>query len=606
MAERRLPIVPFDHEHLSQRLGLAAGRFGSETIDQQEIEHLISVVTRCSALIGNVYTDGRLRAILRDNPRRLAALVASPWFRLAGEADLQSTLMRLRRVPDQVREVGDQALFDVAITGRSLVRGLPLGELGRKAYLLAAEVLEHLADDARLREHFVSNGFGPTLKVEDEIQFLRRCADRFDLYSRLLRAAEEEPAAGEVRTLQLSLPVTLPVGAPLPVPVRTARLFAGEETGRERLLAAYERLLLFAAVDLEALRRELSQEVVDQDQAIATLIDDFAMFAVGTQNLTRPASYFLVGPTGVGKNHLVETLARRMGQQWGLEIPMLTIEGPNYTYPSDINELRGATRGFIRSDEPGLLTEFHKRAAKAPLSVILVDEVEKAHPQLQRFFLSILDRGTTTDAHGNELHLEGTLIFFTSNIGHRERSLAHQPIGFGDRAAAEAAYRSELAQELKRVLSPEFIGRLKIVRFHHLPRHSVARILRLEFDKIARRYAEVHGIELILTPEGEELLLDRGYSQEYGARNLTAVIQRHANIEVGKMLRRDEGGEARRDPRSLLAEIRRAKDGEQPLPLADLDRRILEQTRARVDYAAIVIDAHGGEIVYRREGTPRP
>jgi ATP-dependent Clp protease ATP-binding subunit ClpA len=110
-----------------------------------------------------------------------------------------------------------------------------------------------------------------------------------------------------------------------------------------------------------------------------------------------------VGPTGVGKNHLVECLCRLLSGLWGTEVPMLTIEGPSYTYPSDIHELRGASAGFIRSDEDGLLATFHERAGKAPLAVILVDEVEKAHPQLRTFFLSMLDRGTVTDNRGRIL-----------------------------------------------------------------------------------------------------------------------------------------------------------------------------------------------------------
>lgn len=600
MSEHRIPIVPFDNEHLTRRLQRAAGKFGAHQVAEREIHHLVAVVTRCSALLGDVYTDARLRTVLGDNPRRLAALVASPWFRLPWADDIDSALHRLGRLPGDVRAVGDQALFDVAVTGRSRVRGLPLDELGRKAYFLAADVLEILAEDARLREHFVSGGAGTT-RLEDEVCFLRRCAERFDLYSRLIREAEEPEAPPEEPQRASLMPVVQNTARELVARPGPSRLFLGEDVKRERLLAAYERLLLFAAVDLEALRRDLAAEVVDQADAISTLIDDFSLFAVGTQNFTKPASYFLVGPTGVGKNHLIETLVRQLGREWNLEIPFLTIEGPNYTYPSDINELRGATRGFIRSDEPGLLSEFHERAEQAPLSVILVDEVEKAHPQLQRFFLSILDRGSVTDAHGRELHFEGTLVFFTSNIGYRERSHATHPIGFGGEAAAEAAYRSELAQELKRQLAPEFINRLKLVRFQHLPRSSVAKILDLEFEKVAMRYREVHGIQVVLSPAGKEWLLDQGYSHEYGARHLTAQIERHCNAEVGKMLRRDEIA-GQRDPRALLAELRRAKDGESPVSLADLDGRIREQARARVEYLLVVIDAEAGKLIYRCEG----
>ncbi|NJN64452.1 MAG: ATP-dependent Clp protease ATP-binding subunit, partial [Acidobacteria bacterium] len=392
--------------------------------------------------------------------------------------------------------------------------------------------------------------------------------------------------------------------APGPSPGRDeerGRGFArGAGLDREHVFAAYERLLLFASLDLESMRRELEAEIIDQPEAVLTLIDDFSLFAVGTQHLTRPASYFLVGPTGVGKNFLVESLARVFERQWGVAVPLLTIEGPNYTYPSDINELRGATRGFIRSDEAGLLTEFHKKVKEAPVSIILVDEVEKAHPQLRRYFLSILDRGVTTDAHGNELSFAGTLIFFTSNIGYRERRSHQMPIGFAGEAEAEATYLSELSHSLKRTLSPEFINRVKIVRFRHLPRESARRILDLEFSRIAGRYRELHGIEVALTDAGREVLLDEGYSHEYGARHLAAVLQRSCNVEIGKMIRRDENRSAR-DPKQLLALLREARGGKRVVDLDALERQIVEEARAQVPYARIVVDAEDGHIVYRTE-----
>lgn len=642
MSESRNPIVPFDAEHLVRRLSRAADHLGIGGLQSPEVEHLVGVVTRCSAFLGDVYTDETLRAILADDPRRLARLVASPWFRLPVAGDLPVLLTRLRRLPDDVRGVGDKALFDHAIGGLSQVRGVALDDLGPRAYGLAAEVLEMLADDARLREHFLILQSGGALRIEDEISFLRRCADRFDVYSQLLRiAGEDDPddapdaagrgADGAPRGLLVPAGNAPAVNAPVlraprdlmpaPPPKRrahglgdagagstaaasisgaAARLFPGEHLGREQLLSAYERLLLFAALDLERLRRDLDALVVDQEEAVATLIDDFALFAVGTQHLARPASYFLVGPTGVGKNYMVEVLAARLSKQWGEKVPFLTIEGPNYTYSSDINELRGATRGFIRSDEPGLLTQFHAEAAKAPLSILLVDEVEKSHPQLIRFFLSILDRGTTTDAHGNELSFAGTLIFFTSNIGYEEGADA-PPIGFAGERESEAAYRSGLSRSLRKALPPEFINRVRMVRFRHLPRASAERILDLEFERIAARYRDLHGIELALSPAGREALLDQGYSHEYGARHLAAVLQRTCNVDVGKMLRRDETGAAR-DPAALLARLRAARASEEELDLAELDREIVEQARARVPYRRIVVDADAkGAIVYRRE-----
>ncbi len=624
-------IVPFDPEHLILRLREAAERLGTLPVEEREMEHLVHVVTRCSAILGNVYTDERLQAILVEDPRRLTRLVTAPWSPLVQRDAIPQALALIRRLPGEVREVGDQALFDIAISGLGQVRGIALEDLGPKAYRLAADVLESLAADARLREHFqAGQSLGPTGNIEDEVGFLRRCCDRFSLYARMLRAAGDLGAAdrhaaessarvvvaappalhtstavvpaGE-RALQPLAPPPLRERESGPEPLPVSRLFgATGSTDRAPIFAAYERLLLFASLDLEAMRRELEAAVVDQPEAVATLVDDFALFAVGTQHLTRPASYFFVGPTGVGKNYLVESLCRVFERQWGAEVPMLVIEGPNYTYASDINELRGATRGFIRSDESGLLTDFHRKAKDAPVSVILVDEVEKAHPQLRRFFLSILDRGTTTDAHGAELCFAGTLIFFTSNVGYRERRANQGPIGFGGEAEAEAAYGAELSQALKRALSPEFINRVKLVRFRHLPRESARRILDLEFARIADRYRDVHGIDVTLTAAGRECLLDEGYSHEYGARHLAAVLQRTCNVEIGKMIRRDESREPR-DPKALLALLRDFRAGQQPLALDELEKRILDEARARVPYTRIVVDARDGRIVYRTEAS---
>lgn len=615
-------IVPFDTNHLSSRLAEAARRLGEESVGPREIDHLVGVVHRCSVLLEDVYTGTRLRAILGSDPHKLISLLAGSWLQsmLPGD-DPPDLYKRLSDLPQKVRGVGDQALFDVGITGRDRVQGIPLESLGPRAYSLAAEVLEVLAEDARLSQLFLENRAGWQAQLAEEVEFLRLCATRFDLYARILH---EAGGTGEAsgRT-GLFLPARTPDGR---VParrddgaasVRTAEAaragveepaFPSSEGAeaarrpgrRHRKLPWLERLLLFSALDLEDLRAELAEIVIDQPEAVEALCDDLSLLCVGTQPDERPPSYFLVGPTGVGKNYLVEALVGCLERRWDTEIPMLTIEGPNYTYPSDINELRGATRGFIRSDEPGLLTEFHEKVKESPLGVILVDEIEKAHPQLRRFFLSIMDRGVTTDAQGNELHLDQTLIFFTSNIGYKERSLADQPIGFGGTAQAEAAYQAELDQSIKKTLSPEFINRLRLVRFRHLPRESAVRIARLEFDRIAQRYRAHQGLELVLTEEGLQAIVDRGYSHQYGARYLTATLQRLCNVEVSKLLRKDRPAEPR-DHAELLEQLRAVKAGESETDIADLEARVISQARAQVPYRRIVVDAQEGEVVYRRE-----
>ncbi|HXI03970.1 MAG TPA: AAA family ATPase, partial [Candidatus Saccharimonadales bacterium] len=375
-----------------------------------------------------------------------------------------------------------------------------------------------------------------------------------------------------------------------------ANIPGGERLPRKDLLSLYERLVLFSNLDVPGLQEEMNRVVVDQREAVAALGDELSLYATGTQALSRPASFFLVGPTGVGKNYLVESFVVSLERMWGIEVPMLLIEGPQYTYPSDINELKGATRGFIRSDEEGILTEFYKRASESPLSVILVDEVEKAHPQLRKFFLGLMDRGTTMDNRGATLHFVNTIFFYTSNIGYSRLQTSTAPIGFADAESREDFKYREVEADLKKVLSPEFVNRTSVIRFRPLSLTSVERIFDLEFAKVSARYREVQGINLQVTPRGRQELIRKGYSPEFGARPLGRVINQVCNVEISKRLKRDE----RRSPREtgdLLLYLREVRDGKRALDPSAVDQ-ILAQARAQVPYDTLEVDFDHGEFVY--------
>ena len=409
--ERRF-VDSTDAARLEERLRRAARAVSPDRVlDELEVRHLARVITGCSLLLTDVYSDERIARIMQPGGAVLSRLVG----RLIEEqrSGGGEVLYRVRRLPDDVRVVGDKALFDHGLRGLTHVKGYDLTELGARAYKAAGEALQLLAEDRRLLEFFKSNKL-LVLPFEEEIGFLDQCSRSFPLYAEMLRwlQGREADEAGAAETLR-----HVAVLDTTPDPVPAIEAVSGDEhlgtlLTRGQLLSAYERMVLFSALRMDTLRATLQATVVDQDEAVEALCDEFSLFASGTRDLRRPPAYFLVGPTGVGKNHLVESLKRILEAAWTVEIPMLTIEGPNYTYPSDINELRGATRGFIRSDEDGLLTAFHERSSSAPLSVILVDEVEKAHPQLRTFFLSILDRGTVTDNRGNLLNLSNSMIFF--------------------------------------------------------------------------------------------------------------------------------------------------------------------------------------------------
>jgi MoxR-like ATPase len=597
---------------LRQSARLLAGSYG---VDGLELKHLMRVLTGCSLLLTDVYTDDRIARVMQSDRLLLSSLVGQlieEQRRGGGEV-----FYRIRRLPDDVRVVGDKALFDFGFLGLRKVKGYELGELGVRAYRAAGEALELLAEDRRLREFFRLNKL-LMLPLEDEVGFLRQCADRFPLYADILRTmyADADPMAPAGHDLATRVPLMaavadavvarpdVPEPAPVPDYVEAARGDAdrGSLFSRDELLSAYERMVLFATLDIDRLRDAMNAIIVDQEPAVSALCDEFMLSASGTRDLRKPPGYFLVGPTGVGKNHLVESLGRVLESVWQVEIPTLTIEGPNYTYPSDINELRGATRGFIRSEEEGLLSAFQERASKAPVSIILVDEVEKAHPQLRTFFLSILDRGTTTDNKGRVLNLANALVFFTSNLGYSDVQQRTAPIGYGDEAARWAGADADVRSDLRRALSPEFMNRVRMIHFARLTATSAERILDLEFERIARRYREVHDLTLVLDPGARRELLARGFSPALGARRLATTLEAVCNVAISHRIRRDD----RRGPKdsdAIVGWLRDLRQAGRPFDPNEVRREVLAQVRARLDYAALRIAFRDGAFVYEPEGS---
>ncbi len=611
--EPRVPpdraVAPLDADGLVASLRDAArALFPDQVVDDLEMRHLVRVITECSLLLTDVYSAERIARIMRRDRGFLFGIVG----RLVDQEhpDRGGVLSRVRRLPDDVRMVGDKALFDHGLLGLRQVKGYDLEDLGSRAYRLASEALELLAEDRRLQEFFKENRL-LVLPLEQEVVFLRQCSERFPIYANILKSMQAASfpspfcnpdeiatrvplmaAAAEVLSARETATPAAPPAPPEPyLDAARAEGSARPSIFRDEMVAAYERMALFASLDLVRLREALQAVVVDQDPAVGALCDDFSLFAAGTRDLRKPPTYFLVGPTGVGKNHLVETLCRLLEGVWGMEVPTLLIEGPSYTYPSDINELRGATRGFIRSDEEGILSVFHERSSKAPLSMILVDEVEKAHPQLRTFFLSILDRGTTTDNRGKVLRFSNCLIFFTSNLGYSDAQQRTAPIGYLDEEARSDSSDRDVRLDIRRTLTPEFTNRVRMIHFNRLSRASAERILELELDRIALRYAEVHGLRLIVEPSAREELIRRGFSAVYGARHIASVLESVCNVEVAKRIRRDDRS-GPEEWRATLNWIREARSGGRAIDPEEVKRRIGELARARLSHDRLRI-VHG-------------
>ena len=500
-------------DELASRLRDLATRNASSrgSFDDLELKHLLDVATNHALLVSEVYRGEKLDRVIAWEPSSTHALLSPA----AGGDELSSEAIRqYRRIPDEIKLVGDKCLYDVGLVGVHEHHGHDLSLLGQRSYLLASELLNMLSDDRRLREFFQQNRM-MNLPIEEEIVFLRQCGARFTVHAELLRDLgifeDSSPANStsnnDARATREELIVRLrPVprnenqntptkstgkpgsfttrraGEPPPMTEASGfdafqnqpfgdRGFSGimeehpelsiedirphpamadmDRLPRKDLLSLYERMLLFSGLDIEGLRADLKRSVIDQNEAVNSLCDELSLYATGTQSLTRPASYFFVGPTGVGKNHMMESMVRALEARWDIRIPVLQLEGPQYTYPSDINELKGAARGFIRSDEEGILTEFYGRSSQSPFSVILVDEVEKSHPQLRKFFLSLMDRGTTMDNRGQTLNFINTMIIYTSNIGYSRLQGSANLIGFNEEEDQQEHRDNEVMRDLE-------------------------------------------------------------------------------------------------------------------------------------------------------------
>jgi hypothetical protein len=606
---------PLSPEEIESRLRtLAEGAMVDPGLDELEMKYLLEVLMRSSLLLSEGYDTQTLDRIFAGE-RQPSVLIEAPEGH--GGVRREDQLLRAWSVPDVLRTCGDKCLYDVGLAGRMIVHGIDLSDLGPRSYDLASRVLALLGQDRSLREFYERN-LVERLPIEEEILFLRQCASRFRVYAQILQAFRgwepaspssppdrrpaarlslgEEPAPSrDVGLLSIIPGSDLPgnEGPSESQSARATREKAEDLTGLDRneRLTRYERQILLSSLDLQKLRTRLKEAIIDQDDAVDRFCDDLSVFAMGTRARPCPQSYLLAGPTGVGKNYLIETLVRLLEEEWKTEIPFLVLEGPQYTYPSDVNELKGSTRGFIRSDEEGLLAEFYDKARLAPLSFLLVDEVEKAHPQLTRFFLALMDRGSTLDNKGRLLRFPATILAYTSNLGYSEESMRGAEIGYGGgtiRSGRRAASRT-----LKRGLAPEFLNRLRIIHFAPLSKASAARILDLEIARIAARYRDRHGIELIVTSPARAALVNRGFSEEYGARHLMSEADRILNVEVALRLQRGIGPMPE-STRRLLGRIRQARRGERPIDEAVLRSEIEKQTCPQRGRRRIIVDTRGG------------
>ena len=271
---------------------------------------------------------------------------------------------------------------------------------------------------------------------------------------------------------------------------------------------------------LRQMSTTLKQRVVGQDKAIETIVKAIQRSRMGLRNPNKPiGTFFLLGPTGVGKTHLAQCLAEEM---FGSRDAIVRFDMSEYIEKHTVSLLVGAPPGYVAHEEGGKLTESVRRK---PYSIVLFDEIEKAHADIFNILLQVMDEGRLTDRQGRVVDFRNTIIIMTSNVGTRQLNEFGAGIGFQADEMGEKQTEHMLTKALNRTFPPEFVNRLdNVVVFHPLSDDALAQILTIELHPLKLRL-EAMGYKLQLTKKTKEQLLEQSRDRKYGARPLKRAIQ---------------------------------------------------------------------------------
>ena len=287
------------------------------------------------------------------------------------------------------------------------------------------------------------------------------------------------------------------------------------------------------------MENELHKRVIGQEEAIVAVSKSIRRARAGIKDPKRPTgSFIFLGPSGVGKTELARTLAEFL---FGDEDAMIQVDMSEYMEKHSVSRLVGSPPGYIGYDEGGQLTEAVRRK---PYSVVLLDEVEKAHPDVFNILLQILEDGKLTDAQGRKVDFRNTIVIMTSNIGAATIS-KNQSLGFGIGDETGLTYdemKSRIMGELKKVFRPELLNRIdEVIVFHKLSKEEITTIVDLMLKRLRDQMVE-HETAIELTDDAKQLLVEKGYDPAMGARPLRRAIQRHiedplADFVLGRSLK---------------------------------------------------------------------
>ena len=285
---------------------------------------------------------------------------------------------------------------------------------------------------------------------------------------------------------------------------------------------------------LSSLEQIITEKVIGQEEAISKIVKAIKRNRTGLKDPNRPiGSFIFIGQTGVGKTQLAKILAREL---FDSEESLIRLDMSEYMEKFTTSRLIGAPPGYVGHEEGGQLTE---RVRRKPYSVILLDEIEKAHPDVFNMLLQVLDDGFLTDSLGRKVDFRNTIIIMTSNIGARQVKEFGQGVGFSTMAKtaqAEEYERSVVEGALKKVFAPEFLNRIDdVVMFNALDKDNIKGIVQVELQKLLDRMKGL-GYSLRITDKAKDFIAEKGYDKQFGARPLKRTIQRFIEDEIAKKI----------------------------------------------------------------------
>ncbi len=269
----------------------------------------------------------------------------------------------------------------------------------------------------------------------------------------------------------------------------------------------------------------ISGKVIGQDEAVKKIVKAIQRGRVGLKDPNKPiGSFMFLGPTGVGKTQLAKVLAKYL---FDSEDALVRIDMSEYMEKFAVSRLVGAPPGYVGHDEGGQLTE---KVRRKPYSVVLLDEIEKAHPEVFNLLLQVLDDGQLTDSLGRKVNFKNTIIIMTSNTGSRQLKEFGTGVGFSTKnkvAAVEEETKAVIEKELKKKFAPEFLNRVDdVVMFNSLSKEDINQIIKIELSKLNDRVEKME-YKLTITDEAVDYIATQGFDPQYGARPLKRAIQRH-------------------------------------------------------------------------------